>query len=209
MRQLLRALAMLTGVALTSAVLAGCGAEPDGDGEDIAQAEDTGAPETAAAPGACALMDRIIAARSDAPAFSSLDPARDMIPGATRCETVASAELIDTWSLAGGPKQVALQTYQCSLYEGPDQAEAQRVWDEATSTFARSCFPSDWQFGAVAGRAMGGSRTPIRSTSYWREGLALSQDADGVSYQALAFGWWNTEGGADQRVFFQATAAPN
>ncbi|MBI1187482.1 MAG: hypothetical protein GC206_09165 [Alphaproteobacteria bacterium] len=204
MRQMLSALAVMT-----AAALAGCGAAPSESAGAAAGAESAEPMEAASGANACPLMARIIAARSDTPAFSSLDPTRDVIPGATRCAVLDSIELADTWSLAGGPKAVTLRTYQCTLYEGADAAEAQRVWDEATSTFARSCFTGDWQFGASAGRAMGGSRTPIRTTSYWRDGLALSQDADGVNYQALAFGWWNTAGGADQRVFFQATAAPN
>lgn len=202
------ALAALAG--LVSLGLGGCGAGPEdvaeSDAADVEAGEMALAETASAGATACPLMERIIAARADG--FASLDPETDVIPGAAQCEVLPGAQLIGTWTMVGGARDVPIATYSCTLYEGTDVAEAQRVWDEATSAYARSCFEGDWQFGAGGGRAMS-SDTQVRWTSYWREGLDPAQDAEGVNHVALSFGWWDMEGGPDQRIFFHATASTN
>ncbi len=188
----------LVGLACAAA-LAACGGEgPEPDVEDLVAAVG------AAADPACGVFDKLIAARAETPAFSSVDPADDMVPGATSCRVLDSVVHFDSWSLADGPKTTDMRTYECTLAQGLDRPSAEELWNETMIRWNGQCFTDDWMLGMGGGVMRDDDTQRLRWVAWSRDGLDFHEDVDGVRYQALGLIWRQNDGGADEVMFLVA-----
>lgn len=166
------------------AALAGCGKPAPPDAPD-APAAPLASPETAAL---CEAYDRIIAARSDTPAFASLPAEFELKPGMP----CALAELEIAPARTGLSVPVPVRGYGCRYLDEPGAPEASGwpAWTGALEDVA-ACFGGDWEIAAVTdSRAEGPTRRVLMSS---QPDVPVMTVADG-SVDPVRFEWSQENG---------------
>lgn len=144
------------------ALLAGCGGTPPpetgGDGPAIAAAVDeAGAPPLSQV---CQNLERIVAARADVPAFSSLPD------GFVLKEGVACASADRAVKVGAGQTPVTLSGYACVFKDAPDELEEAgwQAWQVVLAD-AAECATNGWTSLAETDVSSG---RPARRVLYYR-----------------------------------------
>ena len=187
--------------AVMSVVACGSGnpADPAGD-----------APESSVeASSNCAAIQKIVSARSDRPAFSSLG-SDDIPDDALSCETVNSFVPSETWVAAEGPSSQDIVAHVCIYGESPSldvESELRQTYALETTKFL-DCL-TEWEKSAVGGKSRDGVNV-ISAYQLFKMDDPGPTNPDGGNFTPVSFGWRLTNGVAGepdgQRIVFYALA---
>ncbi|MEO0713972.1 MAG: hypothetical protein AAFY37_08665 [Pseudomonadota bacterium] len=145
-------------VGIAGLALSACG----GGDETGAPAPVAEAPRAAATP--CAKLTRIIDARDDQPAFSTLVD-DDALDGAVACQVVSELIPAEHWVGQDDPAVINRRAYVCTFLETGDRRDTDQAvsyWETLFSTFGLGCL-EDWTAG---GGALLDPDAPLRFRSF-------------------------------------------
>jgi hypothetical protein len=136
--------------------LAACGGAGDAPASKAAPAAGDGAEAGVEIAGACPAFEKILAARSETPAFSSLPEGFSLKPGVA-CRP---ADRQITLHTMGASTDVGFAGYECVYYDRPGTAEATgwEVWTGVLEDIA-ACFGGDW---TIYSESQAGEPGPVR-----------------------------------------------
>lgn len=159
--------------------------------------------------GACAGLARILDARSDSPAFSSLDASQQLFPDAVRCSVLPQFVPIDSWPAPDGPGPISSTAYQCTLFESDNAADAstgEAVWNQLVFDYSEKCLGDGWESMGATGRPTNKSDVAFDIFSYSNAEHPIFIAANGADYAPVSMGRWRPDDGVGQYVVFQVLA---